>query len=88
MKQRVRKQGLLAAQGEKDPHTGPRREGSGVSHHPVPCCMLPSTAREDAPRLLPFEHLQEFSGSLLLHLNKASKTLPEQVLAENMGPGA
>ena len=49
--------------------------------------MLPPTARVDAPRLLPLKQLQEFSSSLL-HLNKTSKTLPDQVLAENVGPGA
>lgn len=49
--------------------------------------MLPSTARADAPCLLALEHLQEFSISLL-HLNKVSETLPDQVLAENVGPGA
>lgn len=83
------KQGLLAAQGEKGSTYRPQKRRQWG--FPITGTLLHAAfpqLGEDAPRLLPFEHLQEFSGSLLLHLNKASKTLPEQVLAENVGPGA
>ena len=58
--------------------------GFPITLQPAACC-LPQLGLMH--HVSPLEHLQEFSISLL-QLNKASRALPDQVLARKVGPGA